>query len=196
MDYVRREGRVPEGSVSKEDQNAVGKTGIEDEEAVIERLRGQVREWFAGLPLSVLEKGGGLRVCVLDGFLLYPDPKAEDDEMKQLRRVADIMDLKLFLQCSRAQTLERRGKRTGYVTLEGFWEDPPGYVEDVVWVNYVRDHGWMLRDGDTGEVDEGRARKDGVVVVPGEGRWGMGELLEWGTRGLRKSLEETNGKDR
>lgn len=196
MEFVRQEGTVPEGSVSKEDRNAVGPTGMEDEEGVVESLQQQARAWLSVLPLSLLAEGAELRVCVLDGFLLFPDPQATDSDTKRLREITDMMDLKLFLRCSRAQTIERRTKRTGYVTLEGFWEDPPGYVEDVVWVNYVRDHGWMLRHGESGEVDEEKARREEVVVVPGEGTWGMRQLLEWGTERLRRSLEGTEGKER
>ena len=29
-------------------------------------------------------------------------------------------------------------------TPQNFWVDPPGYVDDVVWPNYVRDHSWLL----------------------------------------------------
>ena len=29
-----------------------------------------------------------------------------------------------------------------------FWFDPPGYIDEVVWPNYVRDHVWMFVNGD------------------------------------------------
>ena len=190
--------------MSKEDRNAVGPTGMADDEesAVVERLQQDVSAWVAELSLDVLAEGAQLRICVLDGFLLFADPQQAttdadaNTDTQRLRAISDLMDLRLFLQCSRAQTIERRTKRTGYVTLEGFWEDPPGYVEDVVWVNYVRDHGWMLRDGESGRVDEEKARREGVVVVPGEGTWGMRQLLEWSTERLRRSLEDREGKER
>jgi nicotinamide/nicotinate riboside kinase len=36
------------------------------------------------------------------------------------------------------QAKQRRESRTGYVTIEGFWADPPGYFDKIVWPNYAR----------------------------------------------------------
>jgi len=58
------------------------------------------------------------------------------------------IDIKLFLRVSYAKAKARREARSGYVTLEGFWEDPPGYVDKIVWPNYVQDHKWMFEDED------------------------------------------------
>lgn len=44
------------------------------------------------------------------------------------------------------------------MTLEGFWEDPPGYVDNIVWPNYVEDHKWMFEDEDV----EGKLKADVV----------------------------------
>ena len=197
MEFVRQHGKVPDGSVSKEDLNSVGPTGIEDEAALLEKLKGEVTSCFSSLSTDILEEGAELRICILDGFLLYPSPHAHDPEMQGLRGITSLMDLKLFLPCSRKQTLQRRSNRSGYVTLEGFWEDPPGYVEDVVWPNYVRDHGWMLRgDGEEGMVDEAAAGREGIVVVPGEGRWGMKALLECEARRLMGVLDGSGSGER
>ena len=66
------------------------------------------------------------------------------------------------------------------MTLEGFWEDPPGYVDEVVWPNYLREHAWMFEGGD---VDQGALTEEvgrqGIFVGPGKGEKGMGELLDW-----------------
>lgn len=86
-----------------------------------------------------------LRVCLLDGFLLYSPPKFD--------KIMSLIDIKLFLQVSRAKATQRREARDGYVTLEGFWKDPPGYVDKIVWPNYAEAHRWMFVDG---KVDEGQ----------------------------------------
>jgi nicotinamide/nicotinate riboside kinase len=75
---------------------------------------------------------------------------------------------------------------------QNFWTDPPGYVDDIVWPRYVRDHAWLLIDGDSqGEkekegdivqrVGEGvDVRHDvGVKVAPGQGAVSMEVVLRW-----------------
>ncbi|KAJ5783356.1 uncharacterized protein N7518_009033 [Penicillium psychrosexuale] len=81
---------------------------------------------------------------------------------------------------------------------QNFWVDPPGYVDDIVWPQYVIDHSWLLiaEDGDKEEKGESkdqekadlvrrvgdgtRARTDvGVEVAPGYGRAGMDVVLRW-----------------
>ena len=90
----------------------------------------------------------GLRVCLLDGFLLYCPPMAG---------VMATLDLKLFfLLVSRAKATQRREARDGYVTLEGFWKDPSGYVDKIVWPNYAEAHAWLFEGGDA----EGALRRD------------------------------------
>lgn len=78
---------------------------------------------------------------------------------------------------------------------QNFWVDPPGYVDDVVWPRYVRDHSWLLiadeggRDTVEAENDADlvrrigdgtRVRTDvGVQVAPGAGSAGMDVVLRW-----------------
>ncbi|RKO98811.1 hypothetical protein CXG81DRAFT_2655, partial [Caulochytrium protostelioides] len=64
---------------------------------------------------------------IVDGFLIYDDPA-----------VYEQLDVCLFLHASQRTLAERRAARTGYVTTEGFWQDPPGYFEHVVWPNYLQ----------------------------------------------------------
>jgi nicotinamide/nicotinate riboside kinase len=63
------------------------------------------------------------------------------------------MDIKVFLRVSYTKAKARREARSGYVTLEGFWEDPPGYVDQIVWPNYVNDHKFMFENGDVEGLD-------------------------------------------
>lgn len=80
---------------------------------------------------------------------------------------------------------------------QNFWVDPPGYVDDVVWPRYVRDHAWLLvaeegeREGNWTEAEEeadlvrrvgdgSRVRTDvGVEVAPGCGSAAMEVVLRW-----------------
>ena len=92
----------------------------------------------------------------------------------------------------------QNAQEKGEIDLEGeddrppqnFWTDPPGYVDDIVWPRYVRDHAWLLIGGD--DTDEGEGdivarvgqgvdvREDvGVRVAPGMGAVGMEVVLRW-----------------
>lgn len=101
------------------------------------------------------------------------------------------LDIKLLLRTTKAKALTRRAARSGYVTLEGFWEDPPGYVEKIVWPNYVRDHAFLFREGDVeGMVDEEVARETGIEYMSGgeEGDVDMSRVLEWAVGVLLREL--------
>lgn len=95
--------------------------------------------------------------------------------------IQPLLDLKIFLRASYAKAKARREARDGYVTLEGFWADPPGYVDQIVWPNYVESHAWLFEDGDV----EGRFRRDvlereGIRVPEGEPLDGdMEATLTW-----------------
>lgn len=121
---------------SKEDQNSVGKCPVAystiafQEEKVEAALSDQKDH-----PLTT----SSLKLCLLDGFLLYPPSMAP---------VHPYIDIKLFLRTSYAKAKARREARDGYVTIEGFWKDPPGYVDKIVWPNYVEEHAYMFEGGD------------------------------------------------
>lgn len=238
--HVKLYGKVPEGSMSKEDQNAVGESGVSDDE--VRQLKEVVEARFKELISSkeaAAARGGDtaandgvenkattpsereIRICILDGFLLYPPapppPSASSTTqqapstsssssssssspsapLETLHRLShSLLAPRLFLPSTREQTLSRRQRRTGYVTLEGFWTDPPGYVEDVVWPNYARDHAWMYTDGDVarGQLDEERLlRDDGILVCPGQGSWDMKRVLPWAVEAVVQAVRERVG---
>lgn len=91
------------------------------------------------------------------------------------------LDIKLFLRTTYAKAKARREARDGYVTLEGFWADPPGYVDKVVWPNYVEQHAWMFEGGDVegefrmGVLDKERIKVQDKVGVDGE----IEKTFEW-----------------
>lgn len=104
-----------------------------------------------------------------------------------------LLDIKLFLRVSKAAAVRRREARDGYVTLEGFWKDPPGYVEKIVWPNYVDAHAWMFKDREVegGELDAAVLKREGISVQLGKGEdVAFGETLEWAVSVVMGRLEE------
>jgi nicotinamide/nicotinate riboside kinase len=123
-----------------------------------------------------------LNICLLDGFLLYTPAT---------RRIMSALDIKLFLLVSRTKATARREARDGYVTLEGFWKDPPGYVDKIVWPNYAESHAWLFEDGDVeGRLREDVLRENGIKAQVGLGlNVDMGTTLEWAVETIMRELE-------
>ncbi|CAG7920880.1 unnamed protein product [Penicillium olsonii] len=206
LQYVRKNGTLPPRLRSKEDQNDRTDSGVP--EATISELRSVVQSRINGVG----------SIAFLEGFLLFAPP--QEDHV--LRSVHDAIQLRVFLPAAYGLVKERREGRSGYVTVgsapvqegerevgkggdgeidleaeddrppQNFWVDPPGYVDDVVWPRYVRDHSWLLvgdGDGVEGEDDaelvrrvgDGtRVRTDvGIEVAPGAGSAEMEDVLRW-----------------
>ena len=211
--YLSEHGALPEDSVSKEDQNSVGESHVEAGE--VEEWKGKIKSWVEGLSMgrrnssTTTTRDGDedtiqreIRIYIVDGFLLYPPPPSStthpsspphtQSALSHLHLLTStLLSPKLFIPSTRQQTLTRRTARSGYVTLEGFWTDPPGYVEDVVWPNYTRCHAWMYQGGNVGgEVfDEGACKGEGVQVCPGEGGWEMPRVLGWAVEMIKEAVE-------
>lgn len=168
--------------MSKESQNEAGEHLVRD--ASIARLRARVRKWTEqGNPGHAILGPGptGLNLCILDGFLLY------SNSMSALHR---YMDIKLFLRVSHASARARREARAGYAMVDGFWRDPPGYVDKIVWPNYVAEHQWMFENGDVeGRVKEDVLRDAGIETQAGRDV-DMEATLEWAVETLMKNLEK------
>ncbi|KAF2762181.1 P-loop containing nucleoside triphosphate hydrolase protein [Pseudovirgaria hyperparasitica] len=180
--YIKEHGQSPPDLVSKEDQNAVGESGVSAE--AVEQWKSVVREneqWQKLLGLNISLTGSGeVRVAIIDGFLLYAE---------SMRTIRELFDVKLFLPTTKALTKRRREARQGYVTIEGFWEDPPGYVDDIVWPNYVRDHEFLFRNGLVEEeVDEAVCEKVHICAMPREYAEDMDGALTWTMNTLKDAL--------
>ncbi|PGH27253.1 hypothetical protein AJ80_00963 [Polytolypa hystricis UAMH7299] len=82
-----------------------------------------------------------------------------------------------------------------------FWTDPPGYVDDIVWPRYIRDHSWLLVPEsarylkDENElrriVGDGRdVREDmGILIAPGKGEAPMLDVFEWAVEETLRAIE-------
>ncbi|KAM5348678.1 hypothetical protein ACJ41O_008502 [Fusarium nematophilum] len=131
--YIRQHASFPPTLDSKEDSNSVGECPVRESTIAVQRNKVDAA-LGPDHPLRT-----NLRLCLLDGFLLYPPSMAA---------IQPSLDIKLFLRASYEKAKLRREARDGYVTLEGFWADPPGYVDKIVWPNYVAEHAWMFEGGD------------------------------------------------
>lgn len=174
LGFIRKEGRTPDWLVSKEDENSVGEHGVP--ESVIAKLRERVNGLLDRRP-----EWRDRRICIVDGFLLF------SEEMKDIR---ELFDVRMFLRTSYQTAKKRREARSGYVTLEGFWEDPPGYVDDIVWPNYVKDHKFLFKDGDVdAELDQEVCKRIDVHGMPKEAEGDMGVCLRWAVGVLENVIE-------
>jgi nicotinamide/nicotinate riboside kinase len=157
---------------SKEDQNSVGECPVP--KSVIDSLKTKVKVWTEpGNPghRALGSLPNAIRLCVFDGFLLYS---------KSMASVQPHMDIKIFLRVSYLKAKARREARSGYVTLEGFWEDPPGYFDQIVWPNYVEDHKWMFENEDVeGKLIDAAVQQMGVRCQEGGVDVDMTTTLNW-----------------
>ncbi|KAG9233838.1 hypothetical protein BJ875DRAFT_441851 [Amylocarpus encephaloides] len=181
LEHIHRDGTFPPDLDSKEDQNSVGECPVP--ESTMDSLKATVKSWAEpGNPgHSLLDSSESpVRLCILDGFLLYSKSMAE---------VLPQIDIRLFLRVSYAKAKARRDARSGYVTLEGFWEDPPGYVDKIVWPNYVDDHKWMFENEDVeGNLKMDVLKESRIQSQPGEPDVDMTATLEWAVKLLLAQL--------
>lgn len=224
LSHIHSTGYLPKNLRSIQDLNEEADSGVSLE--AVNRLKEYVGERLRSSTSSTAGKGSDDRrewtLAFLEGILLYAP---ESDKGHVLRPVHDNIDVRLFLPAAYDDIKVRREARSGYVTSgpaqepllpqrnsasdgseeggEGqqtFWEDPPGYVDDIVWPHYVRDHAWLLVP--EGEQDMNSAelirkagsgtnvRTDvGIAVAPGQGSRPMAEILTWAVEEVLECLE-------
>jgi nicotinamide/nicotinate riboside kinase len=175
LSHIKAHGKSPPSLVSKEDQNSVGEHGVDA--AVIEDLKKEVRD-------LVQKHGWNTPIAIVDGFLLF------SESMADIRR---MFDARLFLRTSYETAKRRREARSGYVTLEGFWADPPGYVDNIVWPNYVKDHAFLFEGQDVrAELNEKVCSELGIQGMPREAEQNMTKCLQWGVGVLEDMIKQTS----
>jgi len=172
LEYVKQTGKVMEGFESKEDKNEVGVVDVDPD--IVEVWKGR----FAKL---LGEAKGGARIAIIDGFLLF------SEDMIAIR---ELFDVRMLLRTDHATVKRRREARKGYVTLEGFWEDPENYVDLIVWPNYVKDHSFLFEGGDVeGELESETCGKLEIMGIPKEAVQNMSVCFEWACGILLQSLD-------
>ncbi|KAF7731829.1 ribosylnicotinamide kinase [Apophysomyces ossiformis] len=115
LEYVRRHGgQLPPGYDSTEVRNTHDGSSLVPEDT-IQSTRALMANHKDDL------------FVLVDGFLLYYDPALTAE-----------FDVKLFYTASYDTLKYRRENRKGYTTTDGYWVDPPGYFDKIVWPEYVR----------------------------------------------------------
>ena len=164
LTYIKEHSSLPPDFHSKEDQNSVGDCNVD-------RSKFEERRSIAS---QMLEVRTVRRVVFVDGFLLYS---------RELQAVQGLLDIKLFLRTDYQIAKARREARRGYVTLEGYWEDPPGYVDKVVWPNYVKEHSYLFRNGNIEEpCDDLKCSERNIRPVPDGLQEDLDGTLAWAYR--------------
>ncbi|KAG0366950.1 ribosylnicotinamide kinase [Gamsiella multidivaricata] len=122
LTHVKDHGQFPERFNSLEDKNPVGSITPSDpiSDHILDGLRERIISQIPSYDRT------NVKFLILDGFILYVD--------NQLRNAIDI---KFYLTAPYQVLKERRESRKGYATLEGYWVDPPGYFDNIVWPNYL-----------------------------------------------------------
>jgi nicotinamide/nicotinate riboside kinase len=126
--YARNnEGRLPEGFTSNEESNVHDGSSLLSIEAV--NALNQILAPFVNDPDAIF--------VFVDGFMLYWNDQ-----------VSQQLDCKITITASYETLKSRREKRQGYHTLEGYWVDPPGYFDKIVWPEYLRmnEHNATIKD--------------------------------------------------
>lgn len=176
LEFVKGSGRVKtkeEGFEGKEDKNEIGDVKV-DKDVV-----GEWRERFGRLFVELFGDRE-VKIAIVDGFLLYSE---------EMGRVREVFDVRLLLRTSHDTVKRRREGRKGYVTLEGFWEDPEGYVDAIVWPNYVKDHKFLFEEGNVeGELDREMCGKLGIEAMEGVKEEDMTSVFSWACGVLEKKL--------
>ncbi|KAI4127208.1 MAG: hypothetical protein LQ338_003327 [Usnochroma carphineum] len=176
-------GSVGEGNVNPQPEfigGADGEGGVA--QTLVEELRNEVE---SSISWANPKTEAPQRILVLDGFLLFT-PSVP-------LTFRTLLDLKILLRAPYAEAKRRREARSGYTTMEGWWEDPPGYFDKVVWPNYVEENrGFFVGGNVEGRVDEEVCGKESVRVRM-EMDGGLGEVLRWVVGEVRRVLERRGG---
>lgn len=173
LKHLKATSEVPAGFVSKEDRNDVGDSGVSAE--TVARLRSEVRDFLD----KQFADGRTRRLCIVDGFLLFGET---------VKAVRECFELRLMLRARYADAKKRREARSGYATIEGFWEDPPGYVDKIVWPAYVEEHAFLFEGGDVeGKVKEDVTQDLGIRIAP-NAPCTVQQMLEWAISQINATL--------
>jgi nicotinamide/nicotinate riboside kinase len=173
---VRATGRLPESVVSQEALNATGHVPVDA--GVVAAKTAALRE-----AVVAAEKGGGpVRFAIVEGFLLYAEG---------MKSVWDQFDVRLLLAADYQLVKSRREARKGYVTLEGYWEDPPGYVDAIVWPNYVKYHSMLYADNDVSKgFDVSKCNQLGIDPMPDAASNDMTACFAWAVDRISDRLNQ------
>lgn len=149
IQYARKHGgTMPEGFDSNEENNVHDGSKL---------LSPKTAEELNRILAHLVDDPETVFVFV-DGFMLYWD-----------EGVRSQLDFKISINASFDTLKVRREKRQGYHTLEGYWVDPPGYFDKIVWPEYIRlsKHNATLDDVLTIDTDK-NSIDEAALIAAGE----------------------------
>ncbi|EPS45029.1 hypothetical protein H072_965 [Dactylellina haptotyla CBS 200.50] len=193
--YAKAHGELPGTHQTFEDTHAVGveeslsrlTNGVEGGKEKIADLEKRVGGW-----LDAVVKSTGRQVenvVIVDGFLIFGEGVPAE-----LQREFDI---KFMIRTPYEKAKQRREDRAGYTTMEGFWHDPPGYFELLVWPAYVKQHKYLFENGDIEAGVLTEEAKQNKLRTPKRTDQGLMETLEWAVDTLEITIvkEVVDDKD-
>ncbi|RUP43246.1 hypothetical protein BC936DRAFT_137435 [Jimgerdemannia flammicorona] len=127
-------GTLPDTHDSKEDRNIPTNPPVAVREDRMLTFQNSVYEILGG---SARDAEDGWAFVIVDGFMLYWD----EEVMREL-------DIRVFVRGAYETLKRRREERQGYVTIEGYWVDPPGYFDSIVWPEYLKWNGHLFTGQD------------------------------------------------
>ncbi|CAG8660915.1 1819_t:CDS:2, partial [Scutellospora calospora] len=144
-------GSLPTSFKSNEVYNVykdVESSGLDE---LVERLSLKINKVLSE-SVGCDDKNNEWYFILVDGFLLYYDPE-----------VIKELDVKLFTKADREILKKRREERVRYITVEGYFEDPPNYFDKIVWPNYIQYHKHLLlKEQSSGLID---GEKNGWMAI-------------------------------
>lgn len=170
IEQTKKSGQVTEHH-SKEYENKIGPKGVSEE--IIEQLRTSCKNEF-----------DDYHVVLVDGIMLYHEGSP----------LMGLLDLKLFISAPYQVLKQRRESRAGYATIDGFWVDPPGYFDDMVWPGYVKTHGYLFENGDVNaDLDDRVLRTTRIRTIERKATVkSIGNLLQWALQEIEQYVNLRN----
>lgn len=150
LHHARENGSLPPEHKSIEAENSLGP--VQPSPEVMAQLKQRLQH--------VKEP-----TILVDGIMLYHESSP----------VLDELDHKILLFTDYSTLKKRRESRTGYVTIEGFWQDPPGYFDTIVWPEYLKNYGYLYAQ-EPGTALSQAAEQKAIVTPPSRE---LDALLTW-----------------
>lgn len=166
LSKIKATGEIPADFNSKEETNTLGPSNVSEED-------------LAEVAKS-LSDHQNTRFIIVDGIMIY----YEGSPLLAKHQ----LDLALLLRSPYADLKKRREARAGYVTLEGFWQDPPGYFDDIVWPGYLKSHSHLFIDNQVENPLTETSIHEYHIKTPDRMDYNMLDLLHWSVNQI-KDLE-------
>lgn len=117
---------------------------------------------------AFLELISGKRLIFVEGFMLFHD-----------EAILLLFDKKLFFHGPHTVLKDRRESRPGYQTIDGFWEDPPNYFDNIVWPEYKRTHKHLFENDNVETKLTEQSKQLGIADFNNDGTSNLLQMTRW-----------------